>query len=166
VSLCPIKHRVLKMELVLETWSLNVAAEWSASRSRSYFTTDAIRTSQETHYASATEPNLLMLFRGKNAVYCEVRWGYFTTHGRSVGQSECLGIDHPCGTCDQILRPVGMLLSEICGLVSIGRPLWREVESVSYQSLSAVIAHCQVLRWGYFTTDGQSVSKSWYRAPL
>jgi hypothetical protein len=31
------------------------------------------------------------------------------------GQSVCLGIEHPCGTCDQISLPVGMLLSEICG---------------------------------------------------
>jgi hypothetical protein len=44
---------------------------------------------------------------------------------RSVSQL-CLGIEHPCGTCDQILLPVGMLLSEICGLVSVGFPLWRE----------------------------------------
>jgi hypothetical protein len=48
----------------------------------------------------------------------------------SVGQSVCLGIEHPCGTCDQILLPVGMLLSEICDLVSAGRPLWREDRSV------------------------------------
>jgi hypothetical protein len=41
-------------------------------------------------------------------------------------QSVCLGIEYPCGTCDQILLPVGMLLSEIFCLVSIGRPLWRE----------------------------------------
>jgi hypothetical protein len=34
-----------------------------------------------------------------------------------------LGIEHPCETSDQILLPVGMLLSEICGLVSGGRPL-------------------------------------------
>jgi hypothetical protein len=33
----------------------------------------------------------------------------------TVSQSVCLGIEHPCGTCDQILFPVGMLLSEICG---------------------------------------------------
>jgi hypothetical protein len=45
---------------------------------------------------------------------------------QSVSQSICLGIEYPCGTCNQILLPVGMLLSEICGLVSIGRPLWRE----------------------------------------
>jgi hypothetical protein len=41
----------------------------------------------------------------------------------TVGQSICLGVEYPCGTCDQILFPVGMLLSEICGLVSIRRPL-------------------------------------------
>jgi hypothetical protein len=45
---------------------------------------------------------------------------------RSVSQSVCLGIEHACGSCDQILLPVGMLLSEISGLVSVGRPLWRE----------------------------------------
>jgi hypothetical protein len=44
---------------------------------------------------------------------------YFTTDGESV----CLGIEHPCGTCDQIFLPVEMLLSEICGFVPVGRPL-------------------------------------------
>jgi hypothetical protein len=42
---------------------------------------------------------------------------------RSLSQSVCLDIEHPCGTCDQILLPVRMLLSEICGLVFMGRPL-------------------------------------------
>jgi hypothetical protein len=37
-------------------------------------------------------------------------------------QSACLGIEHLCGTCDQILFPVGMLMSEICGHVSMGVP--------------------------------------------
>jgi hypothetical protein len=45
---------------------------------------------------------------------------------RSVSQSVSLGIKHPYRTCDQILLPAGMLLSEIYGLVSMGRPLWRE----------------------------------------
>jgi hypothetical protein len=31
----------------------------------------------------------------------------------AVSQSAYLGIEHPCGTCDRILLPVGMLLSEI-----------------------------------------------------
>jgi hypothetical protein len=33
--------------------------------------TDTVRTSQETHYISATEPNRLMLFGETVAVYCE-----------------------------------------------------------------------------------------------
>jgi thioredoxin-related protein len=33
--------------------------------------TDTVRTSQETHYVSATEHNRLMLFRETVAVYCE-----------------------------------------------------------------------------------------------
>jgi hypothetical protein len=32
---------------------------------------DPVRTSQETHYVSATKPNRLMLFRETVAVYCE-----------------------------------------------------------------------------------------------
>jgi hypothetical protein len=44
----------------------------------------------------------------------------------TVSRSVCLGIEHPCGTRDQIFLPVRMLLSEVCGLVSVGRPLWRE----------------------------------------
>jgi hypothetical protein len=51
----------------------------------------------------------------------------------TVSQSVCLGIEYPCWTCDQILFPVEMLLSEICGLVSIGRPLCREVGSAIYK---------------------------------
>jgi hypothetical protein len=35
--------------------------------------TDTVRTSQETHYVSATEPNRLMLFEEAVAVYCENR---------------------------------------------------------------------------------------------
>jgi hypothetical protein len=54
----------------------------------------------------------------------------------TVGQSVCLGIEHPCGTCDQILLPVEMLLSEICGLVSVGRPLWREDGSAIYSVIT------------------------------
>jgi hypothetical protein len=32
---------------------------------------NSVRTSQETHYISATKPNRLMLFREEFAVYCE-----------------------------------------------------------------------------------------------
>jgi hypothetical protein len=34
--------------------------------------TNSVRTSQETHYVSATKPNRLMLFRETVAVYCEI----------------------------------------------------------------------------------------------
>jgi hypothetical protein len=40
-----------------------------------------------------------------------------------VSQSVSLGIEHPCVTCDQMLLPVLMLLSEIYGLVPVRRPL-------------------------------------------
>jgi hypothetical protein len=60
-----------------------------------------------------------------SSVTPEVRWGEVTLR-LTVSQSVCLGIEYTCGTCDQILLRVGMLLSEICGLVSVGRPLWRE----------------------------------------
>jgi hypothetical protein len=36
----------------------------------------SVRTSQETHYVSATKPNRLMLFREIIAVYCENRMKY------------------------------------------------------------------------------------------
>jgi hypothetical protein len=39
----------------------------------------------------------------------------------TVSQSVCLGIEHPCGSCDQILLPVGMLLSCLCGAPSLTR---------------------------------------------
>jgi hypothetical protein len=39
----------------------------------------------------------------------------------TVSQSVCLGIEHPCGTCDQILLPVGTLLSYFCGAPSLTR---------------------------------------------
>jgi hypothetical protein len=39
----------------------------------------SIRTSQETHYVSATEPKRLMSFRKKNAVYCENHMKHMNT---------------------------------------------------------------------------------------
>jgi hypothetical protein len=59
-------------------------------------------------------------------VYAKHRSKVEVTLRLTVGQSVCLGIEHPCGTCDQILLPVGMLQSEIWGFVSVERPLWRE----------------------------------------
>jgi hypothetical protein len=40
---------------------------------------------------------------------------YFTIDSQSV----CLGIEHPCGTCDQILLPVGMLKLVVCILLRV-----------------------------------------------
>jgi hypothetical protein len=48
----------------------------------------------------------------------------------TVSQSVFLDIEHPFETCVKILLPVEMLLSEICGLVSMWRTLWREDGSV------------------------------------
>jgi hypothetical protein len=42
----------------------------------------------------------------------------------TVIQSICLGVHSE--TCDMILLPVGRLLSERCGLVSMGHPPWPE----------------------------------------
>jgi hypothetical protein len=55
----------------------------------------------------------------------------------TVSQSVCLGIEYPSRTCDQILFLFVMLLSEICGLVSLGRLLWREDGS----AICSVITH-------------------------
>jgi hypothetical protein len=43
------------------------------------------------------------------------------------------------GTCDQMLLSVRRLFSESCRLVSVGRPLWREVASVTCPSQSVII---------------------------
>jgi hypothetical protein len=57
----------------------------------------------------------------------ELSWSYDRRSSKfevtlflTVSQSVCLGIEYPCGTCDQVILPVGMLLSEICGLLSQG----------------------------------------------
>jgi hypothetical protein len=74
----------------------------------------------------------------KNTMYLFIynwSWSHVTTDGRSVSTFWCRA---HCGNCDQIL-----ILSEICCLVSVGRPLWREVGPVSCRSPSAVIVHRQ-----------------------
>jgi hypothetical protein len=60
-------------------------------------------------------------------IWIAIPWNYRSrSYFMTVSQSVCLGIEHASGTCDQILLSFGMLLSEICGLVSMQRPLWRE----------------------------------------
>jgi hypothetical protein len=51
----------------------------------------------------------------------------------TVSQSVCFGVEHSCGTCDQVLLPVGML-SEICGLLSVGRWALGSLYVVPYDS--------------------------------
>jgi hypothetical protein len=70
---------------------------------------------------------------------------------QSVSQLVCLGIEHPCGTCDQILFPVWMLMSEICFLVSMGLPLWREGGS----AICSVITQWPCLIWDSPNLEGQ-----------
>jgi hypothetical protein len=41
---------------------------------------NSVRSSQETHYISATKPNRLTLFREKLAVYCENHMEHNNTH--------------------------------------------------------------------------------------
>jgi hypothetical protein len=38
----------------------------------------------------------------------------------TVSEPICLGIEYPCGTCDHILFPVGMLLFEISVFYLLG----------------------------------------------
>jgi hypothetical protein len=66
----------------------------------------------------------------------------------TVSQSVYLDIEHPRGTCDQILPPVEMLLPEICGLLSVGRPLRREDGSAI---CSVITQWSELLRTRNFT---------------
>jgi hypothetical protein len=54
----------------------------------------------------------------------------------TVSRPVCLGIKHPYGAYDQIL-----LLSDSCGFVDVGRPLWREVGSVFYYVRCTICLH-------------------------
>jgi hypothetical protein len=58
---------------------------------------------------------------------------HVTTDGHSVSMSSC---GAHSATREQILPSVWRLLSESCCVVSVGRPLWPEVRSVSCQSKS------------------------------
>jgi hypothetical protein len=82
---------------------------------------------------------------------------YFVTDSQSV----CLGIEHPCGTCDQILLPVGMLLSAICSVISQCSESRRTRNHTLLSHLS-LPQPCQ--SQSHFTADSQSVSMSWRRA--
>jgi hypothetical protein len=75
---------------------------------------------------SSTQTGLHLLLVWAILLNPLIHWrsqGYFTTDDQSISKSSCRAHS---GTYDQIFLPVGMLLSESCGLVSLGRHLWRE----------------------------------------
>jgi hypothetical protein len=57
----------------------------------------------------------------------------------TVSQSVCQGIEPTLGLVTRYYFCARRLLSESCRLVSLGRPLWREVGSVTCHSQSVVI---------------------------
>jgi hypothetical protein len=65
-----------------------------------------------------------------------IRFEVEVTLRLTVSQSVCLGIEHPCETCDLILLSVEILLSEICSFVSVGRPFWREDGSAIFSVIT------------------------------
>jgi hypothetical protein len=71
-----------------------------------------------------------------------IKSSYFTTDGLSVSMSWCR---EQCGTCYLILLPVWTLLSEICGTVSVGRPLWREGGSAVCSEITQWFGSCRTL---------------------
>jgi hypothetical protein len=135
-------------------------------------------------------------------LFCSgVPWWIFQTKSkshynwRSVGQSVSMSRYRAySGTCDQILLSVRRLFSESCCLVSVERPLRREVGSVlSRATLLTSIRHIfgstlccdDCPRWfkrtvaipnmydyqpdisqSFLTTDSQSASQSWCQAKI
>jgi hypothetical protein len=63
---------------------------------------------------------------------------------RSVSQSVSLGVKF---TLEPVTRCY--ILSESCCVVSVRRPLWREVRSVSCQSLSSVFSPLSKIQYNY-----------------
>jgi hypothetical protein len=60
--------------------------------------------------------------------------------GRSVSQSVCLGVEPTLGLVTRYyFLSEGWLLSKSCRLVSVGRPLWREVGPVIFHSQSVAM---------------------------
>jgi hypothetical protein len=85
-----------------------------------------------------------------------------------VSQSVCLGIEHPCGTWDQILLPVAMLLWGVL-LYKNAIPTSQETHYASTTEPNLLMLFRgggkRCLLWGEFTLR-LKVSQSWYRAPL
>jgi hypothetical protein len=86
------------------------------------------------------------------------RWRLFYdwwSVSQSVCQSVCLGIEHPCGTCDQILLPVGMLLSEICSFVFKEAPSLTRGRVRSLQCNHSIVRVAQNPKL-YFTVSSET----------
>jgi hypothetical protein len=75
---------------------------------------------------------------GRAVLFTRCCRSHVTTDGQSVSMSRCRAHS---GICDQMLLSACRMLSESCCLVSVGRPLWREVGSVVCYSKSLVIYH-------------------------
>jgi hypothetical protein len=141
VPLCPpeIPHE--------QTWARTRATEMGSRRLTAWAMAQPIpedshrtRTTNIKYTYSITSPTTVIFEARFSCGWIEV-WGYVTTDGQSVSQSVSMSWRRAhLGTCDQTL-----ILSEFCCVVYVGRPLWREVGSVSYQSLSAIIDHRQDL---------------------
>jgi hypothetical protein len=72
----------------------------------------------------------------------------------TVSRPVCLRIKHTSGTYDQIF-----ITSHNCRFVDVGRSLWRDNGSVICRWLSSESL-------SYITTEGQSASLSWNKAPI
>jgi hypothetical protein len=119
--------------------------------SRSHITADdqSVRMSRFRAHSGTYDQILLSVRRLFSESCCEVRWGYFTTHGQSVSMSQL----YPPSTefvasYDSQSYGGGIVTRLHMGLLSF----W----SSSSRSESR----------SYFTTDSQSVNMPWYRVPL
>jgi hypothetical protein len=82
--------------------------------------TNWVRIPQETHYVSATTPNMLMLFRETVAVYCENHIKVKVILRLTVSQSVSLGVEPHLGPMTRFIT-VWQLRSSFCGAPSLTR---------------------------------------------
>jgi hypothetical protein len=122
-SICP-----RKVEFLFYDWLRGIIPRYSGRGLKlNSILKISVRTSQETHYVSATKPNRLMLFGETVAVYCEV----ITTDSQSASSFWCLA---PFVTSDQMLHLFEWQLLSLF----FGHPLWREDGSVICGAMTQV----------------------------
>jgi hypothetical protein len=78
----------------------------SQNKTRNVVSSDLNRSKRNHHFTFTIVGGKLTWCCGK-----KVEVEIYVTLRLTVSQPVCLGIEYPCGTCDQILFPVGMLLS-------------------------------------------------------